>query len=289
MTDNQFSSVTVLGLGAMGRALASTLLKGGRTTTVWNRTPGKDDELVAAGAIAARDLEQAVRDTELVIVCLLDHSSVHIVLELIADRLRGRSVLNLTSTTPDEARELAGWAAEHGIGYLDGGIMAVPAMIGQPGAALLYSGAREVYDTYRATLELFGSAEYFGADAGMASLYDFALLTGMYAMFAGFFHGAAMLRTAGISAVDFSARAVPWVTAMAQSLPRHAQVIDGGDYTRGVQTLEFNKAALDAIARASRDVGIGTDIIGPIKALVDRQIVAGHGKEAFQKIIEGLF
>jgi hypothetical protein len=33
--------------------------------------------------------------------------------------------------------------------------------------------------------ELLGSAEYFGADAGSASVVDFALLAGMYAMFGG--------------------------------------------------------------------------------------------------------
>src|SRR5690606_22683771 len=50
MPDTTQSPVTVLGLGAMGQAFAATLLKGGRTVTVWNRTPGKDGDLVAAGA-----------------------------------------------------------------------------------------------------------------------------------------------------------------------------------------------------------------------------------------------
>ncbi len=47
------SRVTVLGLGEMGRALATAVMKGGYATTVWNRTPGKADDLVAQGAVAA--------------------------------------------------------------------------------------------------------------------------------------------------------------------------------------------------------------------------------------------
>ncbi|WP_084510589.1 NAD(P)-dependent oxidoreductase [Nocardia lijiangensis] len=288
MTDNLHSRATLLGLGAMGRALARTLIHGGLTTTVWNRTPGKDGELIAAGAVSADSAEAAVDAADLTIVCLFDYTSVRTTLDPIAGRLRGRSVLNLTSTTPNEARELARWAAEHGIAYLDGGIMATPDMIARTGSVLLYSGSREVYDTERTTLELFGSAEYLGTDAGMASLHDFALLAGMYAMFAGFFHGAAMMRTAGVPATDFVASAVSWLTAMTQALPRHAQIIDGGDYSQGVQTLEFNKAALHAIERASGDAGIRTDIIATIRALVDRQIAEGHVGEAFQRIIEGL-
>jgi shikimate 5-dehydrogenase len=35
------ADVTVLGMGAMGRALAATLVESGRSVTVWNRTPGR--------------------------------------------------------------------------------------------------------------------------------------------------------------------------------------------------------------------------------------------------------
>jgi hypothetical protein len=38
------------------------------------------------------------------------------------------------------AREMAAWAAAHGIDYLDGVIVATPAAIGGPDAQLFYSG-----------------------------------------------------------------------------------------------------------------------------------------------------
>ena len=44
------TSITVIGLGNMGSALAEAFLKAGYTTTVWNRTPEKADNLVAKGA-----------------------------------------------------------------------------------------------------------------------------------------------------------------------------------------------------------------------------------------------
>ena len=42
--------VTVIGLGPMGRAMAAAFLAAGQPTTVWNRTAGKADELLARGA-----------------------------------------------------------------------------------------------------------------------------------------------------------------------------------------------------------------------------------------------
>ncbi|MFD0360076.1 NAD(P)-dependent oxidoreductase [Nocardia sp. GCM10030253] len=288
MPETQHTPVTILGLGAMGQAIAATLLRGGRPTTVWNRTAGKDAGLVADGATGAASVAAAVEKGGLIIAVLSDHASVHDTLDPIAGQLAGRQLLNLTSTAPEEARELAAWAAAHGVDYLDGGIMAVPAMIGRPGASILYSGSQTLFDEHRETLELLSVADYFGADAGLASLYDFALLSNMYAMFTGFFHGAALLRSAGVSASTFAERAVPWVTAMAQLLPEYARVVDSGDYTTPFQPLSFHKPSVDAIVRASRDAGVALDIVTPIKNLIDRQIADGHGPLAFERTVEEL-
>ncbi|WP_324189852.1 NAD(P)-dependent oxidoreductase [Nocardia cyriacigeorgica] len=286
MPDTTPAPVTILGLGAMGRAFAATLLKGGRSVTVWNRTPGKDAELVAAGASSAASLTDAIAASPVIIVLLLDHASVHATLDPVADRLSGRAVINLTSTTPEESRASARWAAAHGIDYLDGGIMAVPPMIGQPGASILYSGAQAVFDEHRASLELLASAEYFGADAGLASTLDFSLLSAMYGMFGGFFNGVAMTRSVGVSAQAYAERAAAWVTAMAQLLPDYGKFIDAGDYRDGVQDVAFHKPAVDAIVRATRDAGAAPDFLAPMQHLIDRQIAEGNGGLAFERTVE---
>ncbi|MGK8503775.1 NAD(P)-dependent oxidoreductase [Nocardia asiatica] len=288
MADTTKTPVTILGLGAMGQALATTFLKAGLPTTVWNRTPGKDTELLATGAAGAATVAEAIDAGGPIIAVLLDHASVHATLDPVADRLADRQLINLTSTAPDEARELAAWAARHDCHYLDGGIMAVPPMIGQPGASILYSGSRSVFDAHRDTLELVASAEYFGDDAGFASTYDFALLAAMYAMFGGFLHGAAMMRSVGVSAAEYGERAAAWVSAMTQSLSHLGAVIDSGVYTDPVQSIAFHKSALDAITRASRDANVTLDFVAPLKTLLDRQVADGHGALGFERTFEEL-
>lgn len=49
-TPTATATVTVIGLGPMGRAMAAAYLDAGYEVTVWNRSPGKDTELVARGA-----------------------------------------------------------------------------------------------------------------------------------------------------------------------------------------------------------------------------------------------
>lgn len=287
MTADNKVQVSVLGLGAMGSALAEALIQAGHTTTVWNRTPAKADALAARGATAAATAGDAVRAAPLIIACLLDHASVHEVLDPLTGDLAGRTLVNVTTTSPAQSRELAEWAAAAGVAYLDGGIMAVPGMIGKPGSSILYSGSAEVFEQYKHVLDLWGASTYFGDDAGLASLYDLALLAGMYVMFAGFMHGAAMVAPAGVTARQFAGMAAPWLSAMTGMLDEYATVIDGGDYTvEGQQSLEFS--SLDDILAASSAQGISTEVVAMVQTLIQRQIDAGHGKEAFPRIIESI-
>ncbi|MEO3883928.1 NAD(P)-dependent oxidoreductase [Nonomuraea sp. B5E05] len=287
MTTNSSVQVSVLGLGAMGSALAGALVKAGHATTVWNRSPEKADDLVAQGAKAASTAGDAVRASRLVITCLLDHASVHEVLDPLSHDLAGRTLINVTTTSPAQSRELAAWAAHAGITYLDGGIMAVPHMIGQPGSSILYSGSADAFHQYRPLLDLWGTSTYLGADPGLASLYDLALLAGMYVMFAGFMHGAAMVAPAGVTAGEFAALATPWLTAMTGAFQGFAAVIDGGDYTvEGQQSLQFSN--LGDLLAASSDQGISTDVVAMVQRLIQQQIDAGHGEEGFARIIESI-
>ncbi|PZG14255.1 NAD(P)-dependent oxidoreductase [Micromonospora craterilacus] len=283
------ASTTFLGLGAMGCALAMAALDAERPVVVWNRTSHRAQRLGEHGAAVAATVEQAVTGDGVIVACLFDHRSVHDVLDPVAARLSGRTLVNLTTTTPNQARELATWAATHGIDYLDGAIMAVPAMIGGPGSALLYSGSATAFEQHRSLLDGWGESSYFGTDAGLASLYDLAILAGMYTMFAGFTHGAAMVGSEGVSATEFATRAAPFLAAMTGSFADTAAIIDARNYAGdGQQSLEFTQGALDTIVQASIDQGMNAEVLRPVHDLVRRQIAAGHGAQGFDRIFEEL-
>lgn len=287
MTDKPVP-VTLLGLGAMGRALVTALLDAGQPVVVWNRTPGRARELVERGAVAAGTVQEAVTTGGPIVVCLYDHASVRQTLDPVAPALRDRTVINLTTTTPNEARELASWVDVHGGAYLDGAIMATPDMIGTPGAHILYSGPRTVFESHRKLFDLWAASTYEGEDAGMASLFDLAMLAGMYPLFAGFLHGAAMVQSAGVTAAAFAERAAGFLAAMTRSFAHTAQVVERGDYGTPVQSLDWTITVLEAIARASREQGVDPVPIDMVRTLARRQIDAGHGTEDFDRIIEGM-
>ncbi|WP_433871674.1 NAD(P)-dependent oxidoreductase [Saccharopolyspora sp. CA-218241] len=279
------TNATVLGLGAMGGVLAAALQDAGYRTTTWNRTPGRDAELIARGAVAAPSVREAVAASPVTIACLYDHASVHETLDPVAPELG--TLINVTTTTPGEARELAAWAAGHGIGYLDGAILATPVQIGSREAAILTSGSRAVYDAHRTLLDVWATSSFDGDDAGMASLHDLAMLSGMYTMFAGFLHGAAMTGSAGVPAREFAARATPFLAAMTEFFAWQAATVDDRAY-QGGQSMRFTEPVLAAIARASEEQGVDPAPIAMVRSLVQEQIALGHGAADFDRIYEGL-
>lgn len=286
-TPQAHTGVTVLGLGAMGSALASRLLGAGYDVTVWNRTPGRDTALIESGAHAAKTVTDATAANPLVVACLLRAASVHETLVPVVEQLHGRTLINLTTTTPNEARKLAKWADQHDIAYLDGAILAVPDMIGAPEAQIFYSGPQTVYNQHYELLNTWGTSTYDGSDPGMASLIDLAMLSGMYQMFAGFFHGAAMVGSGGMTAAEFAARATPFLSAMTSGFAEYAAVIDGGDYTvPGQQSLEFSD--LTDIVRASDEQGVNSATLASMQALIVQEIRSGHGSEGLARVFESM-
>ena len=65
--------VAVIGLGAMGAALAAAILRSGAEVRVWNRTPEKSAALHDQGAIACATPRDAISGSEFVVVCVSDY------------------------------------------------------------------------------------------------------------------------------------------------------------------------------------------------------------------------
>lgn len=110
-------TIAFLGLGRMGQLMARHVLDGGHDLVVWNRTPGKADDLVAAGAREASSPAEATQDADVAVLMLFGPDSVREVLPQIARD--GLLVVDSTTIGPQAARELAQVAAERGARYAD--------------------------------------------------------------------------------------------------------------------------------------------------------------------------
>lgn len=270
--------VTVLGLGPMGEALAGAFVAAGHPTTVWNRTASKASALVERGATLAANPAEAVAASPLVIACVLNYDAVHAILDPVADTLSGRTLVNLTADAPTRAREMAEWAARHGVDYLDGAIMTPAPTIGTPDAAYLYSGPEQVLAAHAPTLDAFaGNRTYLGEDPGRAAAYEVAVLDFFWTSVSGFTHALALARTEGIEAYELAPFAHGIAAIFPMMIDDYAERLDKGDYERPNAMLLSGSTAMGHIAHTAHANGLDTGVLRAAKALVDRAVAEGHG------------
>ncbi|MFI2733524.1 NAD(P)-dependent oxidoreductase [Streptomyces sp. NPDC018711] len=281
------ASVTVLGLGPMGRALAGAFLDAGVRTTVWNRTPGREGDLVERGAAPAASAGEAVAASPLTVICLVDYDATDSVLRdpAVTDALKGRTVVNLSADVPDRARDTGRWAAGHGIGYLDGAIMTPTPTIGTPAGVFLHSGPEPLYAEHRAVLDaLGGSHTHLGEDIGRAAAYDVALLDIFWTSMTGYVHALALARAEGISARELA----PFAQGIGAILPplfrEWAEDVDGGSYSGEGNPLTSALSTMTHVVHAAEAHGVDASVMRAAETLARRAVDRGHGADGFTRV-----
>lgn len=288
-TDQNLVPVTVIGLGLMGSALAGALLDRGHPTTVWNRTAAKADPLVARGATKAASVADAVRASELVLLCVTDYPASQRLLDPVAELLAGRQLVQLSTGTPEQAREALAWATKHGAEYLDGAVMTPPAGVGEPDAVFFYSGSEVIHRTHRSVLaELGGAFQYLGADPGLASLYDAASLGVAWGAFSGYFHAFSLVATEGVPAAAFAPVANQFMASIAAMFIEAGEQVDRREYPGDQETLGIHDAALAHLIDTSRARGLNTEVPEFFRNLVRRAIASGHGADGIAAAYEAI-
>lgn len=124
-------TVSVLGTGIMGAAMARNLVGAGHAVRVWNRSPQK---AAGTGATVADSPADAVRDADVIITMLYDGGTVRDVIGQAAPGLKAGALwLQTTTASLGDVAALAATAAEHSVAFYDAPVLGTrqPAEAGQ--------------------------------------------------------------------------------------------------------------------------------------------------------------
>jgi len=115
--------IGIAGTGRMGAAMGLRLMEVGHELTVWNRTPGKTEELAAAGANVAATPAALVDDVEVIITMLTDDQSIselyHGPQGLLSGNAKGKLFIEMSTVRPEVERALAGKIRQKGGSLVD--------------------------------------------------------------------------------------------------------------------------------------------------------------------------
>ncbi|MFE0682903.1 NAD(P)-dependent oxidoreductase [Streptomyces sp. NPDC058961] len=284
--------VTVIGLGPMGQAMTRTLLGAGRPVTVWNRTAGRAADVVAEGATLAATPAEAVEASDLVILSLTDYRAMYDILDGAAASLTGRTLVNLSSDTPDRTREAAAWAAGHGARFLTGGVMVPAPMIGTEASHIYFSGQEGALEAHRAELALLGVPRYLGEEPGLAQMMYQAQLTVFLSALSALMHATAMLGSVGMKAAQAlpellgSTDAIGAILRAGERVPGTA--LDAGEHPGDLSTVTMMGATADHIVETSTSLGLDLALPLAVRAHYRHAIENGHGGDNWTRIIDGI-
>jgi 3-hydroxyisobutyrate dehydrogenase-like beta-hydroxyacid dehydrogenase len=286
---NDIKEVSVLGLGAMGEAIARLYLDQGYKVTVWNRTAGKADALVAKGAVLARSASEAVRAARVVVMCVYDYRAADAIFALdgVAAAMDGRLLVQLTTGSPQDARDAQAWAHKQGAAYLEGAIQAAPDQMGQPDTPLLVSGARPVFDEAEPWLKaLAGGIVYLGEAASAAAAMDLATLSTIYGTMLGFIHGARIAEHEGFDVAEYGRIVAGIMPTFAGFLQHEGSVIQSGDFAISQSPMRISVEATRRILQSAQDSGIDTGFPAFAAGIFQRADAAGLGGEELAALIK---
>ncbi len=293
MTDTS-TRVAMLGLGEMGSALARALLAADYPLTVWNRSTGKCVPLVEKGARLASSVADAVRSADVVVVCLGDYASVagSIHAPEIASILAGKTVVQLTTRTPREARLGEEWAAKNGVRYLEGAIQGYPMHMGTPDGTILYVGSKLVFDSTRHVLQsLCGNAVFVGEKIGSAAALDLSMAgTVVPGAVLAFLHGAAICEAEG-APVDLLFSLVKQYllpNLVLDTMASSVEMIAKRDYayTGSGAPLDAWIGGLEMVGRSVRDAGVDPVYSDLLIGYLRQAAQGGHGQDEMPAVFE---
>ncbi len=275
--------VSVIGLGRMGSALATTLLDGHYKVTVWNRTAAKAKPLVEAGATLAASVNEAIDGSEIVIVCLGIYDDANRIFSGCAD-LTGKTLIQLTTATAAEAEAMQAWAESKKALYLDGVIIAYPSQIGNDETVLCVAGSEEAWQNGERPIKCFGgSSMYLGANLAAPEAMDWALVLPTLMAIMGTIQGAHILEQAGLDVGLYANMLAGNGPFIAEDLHRQAAAIAANHFTNTEAALGTWAAGLNV----TEELPTGAiDLLEPIRELLKQAVAAGYGDEEIAATIK---
>ena len=148
-------SVSVFGLGLMGRPIARTLIARGVLVQGWNRSPLA--QKLTAGIPLAPSLQEAA-DADVCLLMLADSAAVAAVLGQLEGSLRaGQTVLDMGTSDPDSSRAHAERLAAKGIRWVDAPVSGGPEGAAAGALAIMAGGTAEDVARVTPVLEALGS------------------------------------------------------------------------------------------------------------------------------------
>jgi 3-hydroxyisobutyrate dehydrogenase len=282
-----------IGLGIMGQGMARNLLRAGFGVTVWNRTAGRMEPLVATGAPAAANPAEVAAHSEIVVICVSDTPDVEAVVlgdkGVIEGAGPGTLVIDCSTISPQATKIIANKLAEKEVHWLDAPISGGSEGAAQGTLSIMVGGEADQFERALPVLQAMGRTITHVGPTGagqMVKLVNQILVVGtMQAV-----GEALLLAQAGGLDLEQTLAAVSQGAAGSWMLSNRGPQVMARDWRPGF-TIDLQQKDLRLVLETADQLGIpllGTSLIFQLYRTLQQQGLGAEGNHALVKALEHL-
>jgi 3-hydroxyisobutyrate dehydrogenase len=273
-------TIAVLGTGVLGAPIARNLARNGFGLRVWNRTRGKAEALAADGAHVADSPADAVTGADIVLTILNDGPRVLDAMRAAAPALAAGTVWVQVSTVGEAVAELAAFAREHELLFVDAPVQGTRQPAEQAQLVVLAAGPQSVRATVQPLFDAIGKRTLWvgdNAEPGAASRLKLVLNTWVIALTHGVGEALALAKGLGVDPEHFRDVVTGGPMDNGYFQGKSAAILSG-DYT---PSFSVDNAYKDArlILEAAERAGIRMDTVQAGADRFRRASELGHGAD----------
>lgn len=167
-----------IGLGKMGGPMVANLLQNGFQVSVYNRTPGRTDDLVEKGATTADQISD-LGGNDIVVSMISDDAALREVAlgenGILAHMSSSSIYVDMSTVSSEASAEIAEAAVTHGIGYVRAPVNGTVIQAVSAALVILGSGPENSFEACRGFFEAVGAKIYYLGDGEQARALKLAV------------------------------------------------------------------------------------------------------------------
>lgn len=276
------STVAVVGLGAMGSRIARRLLDGGHRLVVWNRTPDRAAELVAAGAEPATSPADAARRADAVITMVADPAALIAVTEGregIAAGADRATIIEMSTVGPAAISRLAEALPPGRL--LDAPVLGSVSEAEGGSLKIFVGGPTELVEEWTPLLSVLGSPLHVGA-LGSGAAAKLIANTTLFGSLGVLGEALALADALGLSRdIAFEVLAG---TPMAAQAERRRASLEAGEFPPRF-TLSLARKDADLVAEAAASAGADLRLAAAARTWLREAEEAGLGESDYSAML----
>ena len=276
-----------LGMGLLGSNFVKAILKKGEQVQVWNRTKTKAKALESEGAKAFEDVQQAVKDADIIHVTLKDDATVDEVLDAASKGFKtGAIIIDHTTTSSKGAIERTNRWKSKGYTYLHAPVFMGPQNALESTGFMLVSGDQSLIDKLTPMLSgMTGKLLNLGAEDGKAAALKLTGNLFLLSVNAGLSDALALARAQGVKPGEVLELFNHWNPGV--TVPARLKKITDGKFDQPSWELGMARKDAGLMMSAAEAAGTHLAIIPSIASLMDQWLAKGHGSDDWSIIAKG--